>query len=170
MKRLQCLKNRRGTSLVEVLVAAGISLVVFASILSTIMGLTAMAAYSRHYAQAMHVIRGEAEELKGTAFADIANSVRQVSYDAGPDTVFGTADDMTGTLSVSLADMLDMDGDNNTAETTIDVDGDGVNDCLDFPACTDPYTKPVRITFVWSERLWGAQRNMSATLDALIAQ
>ena len=63
-----------------------------------------------------------------------------------------------------------MDGDNDTGEATIDVDGNGVNDCIDFPACTDPYVKPVRVSFVWRERLWGGDKNMTVSLDSLVAQ
>jgi type II secretory pathway pseudopilin PulG len=164
------LRSRRGASLVEVLVASGIALIVFASILSTVMGISAMTVLAKHYTQAMHVVRGEAEELKGVAFDDIVDSVSQVSYDAGPDNVFGTLDDLTGTLQVAVRDALDMDGDNNTVEATIDVNGDGVNDCLDFPACTDPYSKPVRITFTWNERLWSINKNLTVSLDTLVSQ
>lgn len=164
------LRSNRGTSLVEVLMAAGISLIVFSSILSTLLGISAMTAVARHYTQAMHVVRGQAEELKGTAFDQIINTNAQASYDAGTDAVFGTADDLRGTLSVTIIDTLDMDNDNNRVETSIDVDGDGVNDCFDFPACTDPYAKPAHITFTWNERLWSLNKNMSVTLDTLIAQ
>lgn len=172
MKRsfLNRLGSNRGVGLVEVLVAAGISLIIFGSILSTVMGISAMTVMSRHYTQVMHVVRGEAEELKGTAFDAIVNGASQVSYDAGPDNVFGNLDDLTGTLTVTVRDALDMDGDNNTAETSIDVNGDGVNDCTDFPACTDPYAKPIRISFTWNERLWSMNKNMTVNLDTLIAQ
>jgi type II secretory pathway pseudopilin PulG len=167
---LKVLRSRRGASLVEVLVASGIALIVFASILSTVMGISAMTVLARHYTQAMHVVRGEAEELKGIAFDNIVNANSQVSFDAGPDNVFGTLDDLTGTLQVAVRDALDMDGDNNTVEAAIDVNGDGVNDCLDFPACDDPYTKPVRVTFTWNERLWSVNKNLTVVLDTLVSQ
>lgn len=150
--------------------ASGIMVIVFTSILGTIMGVTAMSAMARHYVQAMHVVRGQMEELKGTAFNQITNSNAQASYDAGADHVFGTLDDFQGTLAVAVRDALDADSDGNTAEATIDVNGDGVNDCIDFPACTNPYVKPVRVGFTWSERLWGAEKNITVTLDSLIAQ
>lgn len=162
--------SNRGASLVEVLIAAGVALVVFASVLSTIMGITAMAMMSRHYAQAMHVVRGQAEELKGTAFALITNTNSVVPFDAGPDNVFGTFDDLTGTLSVTVRDALDMDGDGDKMESAIDVNGDGSNDCLDFPVCADPYAKPVRVAFTWNARLWGMNKNMTVALDTLISQ
>ncbi len=162
--------SNRGAGLVEVLIAAGISMIVFVSILSTVSGISAITALSRHYTQAMHVVRGEAEELRGTQFSTIANSVAQVPYDAGSDNVFGTPDDLMGTLTVTVADRADFDGDNITGETTIDVNGDGVNDCTDFPACTDPYTKPVRISLNWSERFWSLNKNVTVSLDTLIAQ
>lgn len=163
-------RSNRGIGLVEVLVAAGISLIVFASILSTIMGISAITFLSRQHTQAMHVVRGEVEELRGIEFDQIVNDNRQVAYDAGPDNLFGTGDDLTGTLTVEVRDALDLDGDNNTVENTIDVDGDGVNDCLDFPACADPYAKPVRVTFAWNARLWTINKNMAASVDTLIAQ
>jgi hypothetical protein len=164
------LRSRRGTSLIEVLMAGAISMIVFGSILSTVMGISAMTILSKHYVQAMHVVRGQAEEVKGSPFAQITNSNAVVSYDAGPDNIFGSLDDLTGVLTVTVRDALDLDGDGNTAETTIDIDGDGVNDCLDFPVCSNPYTKPVRITFTWSERLWTINKNMVVSLDTLIAQ
>lgn len=164
------LRSRRGAGLLEVLVAGAISLIIFGSILSTVMGISAMTVLTKHYTQAMNVVRGQAEELKGSAFAQIANSNSVVSYDAGPDNVFGTFDDLTGTLTVVVRDALDLDSDNDTMETTIDIDGDGVNDCIDFPACTNPYAKPVRVSFTWSERLWTINKNMTVSLDTLIAQ
>lgn len=168
--RTDLFRSNRGVSLVEVLVAAAISLIVFGSILSTATGMSAMAILGRHYTQAMHVVRGEAEELKGTEFAAIVSRTETASYDAGPDNAFGTMDDLEGTLRVQVQDLMDFDDDDDTAETTVDVNGDGVNDCMDFPACTDPYAKPVRITFTWVERMWGASKTMSVTLDTLIAQ
>mgnify|MGYP000925233897 CR=1 FL=1 len=168
---LRRLCSNRGMSLLEVLIASVIALIVFSSILATLMGITALTVMSQQYAQVSHVLRGHAEELKGTGFNLIVNSNNPaVSYDAGPDNLYGTLDDLKGTLTVQVRDAIDMDGDNNTAEATIDVDGDGVNDCLDFPACTDPYAKPVRITFTWSQKLWGLTKNMSMSLDTLIAQ
>lgn len=168
---LKKLRSNRGMSLLEVLIASMIALIVFSSVLSTIMGITAMTAMAQHYTQVTHIVRGHAEELKGTAFAQIVNrTTAGVSYDAGPDNIFGNLDDFTGTLNVAVRDALDMDGDNNTAEATIDIDGDGVNDCIDFPACTDPYVKPVRITFTWNQKLWSLSKNMSVTIDTLIAQ
>lgn len=162
--------SNRGVTLVEVLIAAGVALVVFVSILSTIMAITAMTMMSRHYTQAVHVVRGQIEELKGTAFAQIANTTTVVSFDAGPDNIFGNQDDLSGTLTVTVRDALDMDGDGDTMESSIDVDGDGTNDCIDFPVCANPYAKPIRVAFTWNARLWGMNKNMTVALDTLISQ
>lgn len=116
---------------------------------------------AKHRVQAIQVARGQVELLKATAFAAIANSVSVVAYDAGPDGIWGNADDFTGTLTVTVADLADFDADGNTAETAVDVNGDNVNDAT--------AARPVRVTFTWAESVVGITRNMTVTIDTLIA-
>ncbi len=53
-----------------------------------------------------------------------------------------------------------MDQDGITAETAVDLDGDGANDAA----------RPVRATFQWKERVGGGKdRTFTVWLDALVA-
>ncbi|MBI4353393.1 MAG: prepilin-type N-terminal cleavage/methylation domain-containing protein [Candidatus Omnitrophica bacterium] len=153
--------GRRGFTLVEVLVSLGLGVALFAAFVSALMGVMYVNGMTRHRMQAAQVVRGEAELLKATAFGFIADRSVELSYDAGADGVFGTSDDLKGTLTVTVRDFLDMDGDGNTAETAVDVDGDGSND----PSAA----KPVRLEFSWSERMLGIYRSSSFFVDILIA-
>ncbi len=67
---------------------------------------------------------------------------------------------MTGTLSTTLQDFLDFDNDGNMVEALINVDNSGGNDTVALP---------VRVSFVWSEYVMGQNKNMSVSVDTIIA-
>lgn len=133
----------------------------FVSLITAFMAVKLTNVMAKHRVQAIQVARGQVELLKATAFAAITNSVAVAAYDAGPDGIWSTADDFTGTLTVTVADLADFDGDGNTAETAVDINGDNIND----PTAA----RPVRVTFTWAESVVGLTRNMTVTIDTLIA-
>ena len=174
--------NRDGFTLVEVLAAFSISTIIFAAILAAFLTVKSVDNYMRHRVQAMEIVRGRLEKVKRTQMdtvpcvsgLDEAGATEHqcdspgvttvsvtASYDAGNDGLFGTADDMKGTLTTTIMDGLDLDGDGNTAETAIDVNGDGINDPSD--------AKPVRVTFTWTEKIYGQTKTFSVFADTLIS-
>ncbi len=161
MAKLKLNKNS-GFTLIEVLVGCGVLVLLMSSLAELFVGIKSTGAVNKGQLQAMEVVRGEVEALKDTAFGTVANSAAVVTYDAGADGVFGTADDLTGNLTVTQGDFADMDNDGNTAETAIDVNGDLVNDAT--------RTKPLRVSFTWTRRVHGQNKNFSYFVDVLIAR
>ncbi len=166
------IKQESGFTLIEVMVAVGITAIVFAAILAAFLTVKSVNTMARHRIQAMEIVRSRIEQLKRNSFscipdenncgnAGVVTVSSTVSYDAGADGVFGTADDFTGTLTTALQDGLDLDNDGNTAETAIDVNGDGINDPAD--------AKPVRVTFTWTQKIYGATKTYSVFADTLIS-
>lgn len=153
--------SKKGYTLVEVMVALGITVVLFGSMVMTFLTVKSINIMARHKIQAVQAVRGQIENLKAGAFGNIANSTQVASYDAGADGVFGTGDDMQGTLTTSVQDSVDFDNDGNTAETQIDVDGQGGNDTT---------AAPVRVSFTWNEYVIGQSRNLTVSADTIIAQ
>lgn len=162
------LSNQSGIALVETLVGAVLSVILFLALMSAFIAVNALNTMSKHNLQAIQIVRGEIERLNGIVFADIVNSVTDdVVYDPGPDQDFASAaDNLTGTLTVAAADLLDMDADgaqtscNNNA-SCIDLDGDGTY---------DSGIKPVRVSFAWTDTIFGQQKDFSVFADTLIAQ
>ena len=152
------LSNNKGMTLVEVLMGLAIATILFGSLMLSALAVRTLSALNRHSIQAVNVARGAMETIKGQGYGAAVDSNWQQSYDAGADAVFGTADDLQGTVTVSVQDYLDMDGDGNVNETLIDVDGDGANDAA----------RPVRVTFAWQESVQQQNRNFSIWFDALI--
>lgn len=151
----------RGLTLVELLMSLLIVGLIFVSLITASLGIKVTNVMAKHRVQAIEVARGQVELLKATAFSAIVDSVAIVAYDAGPDGIWSTTDDAKGTLAVAVADLGDFDGDGNTSETAVDVNGDTVNDTA--------AAKPVRVTFTWTESVVGLSRNVTVTIDTLIA-
>lgn len=175
MNQINSVSERRvdqsGFALMEVLVGGAIASFLFAAIMAGVLAIDLSNIMSKKQVQALFVIRGQIESLHATSFGSITDSVAQVAYDAGADNVFGTADDITGTLTTSVADAADFDNDGITAETALDVDGDGINDCKDTVAvCAEPYAKPVSVSFAWNVSILGVQRTFSMTVNTVIAR
>ncbi len=105
------LYSKRGFTLAEVMIAFAVSLALFAAVLAAYLGVKSLNLLAKHHMQAVEVVRGRVESLKVTAYAAIVNGTTTVSYDAGPDGIFGNADDLQGTLTVTVQDFLDYDGD-----------------------------------------------------------
>ncbi len=155
------LQSSGGFTLVEVMMALGISLLMFVALVESFSYIKSISKVSAHHMQATEVLRGAIETLKITPFNNIVNSVSTVSYDAGVDNVFGTADDLKGTLTIAVQDFLDMDNDKNTNETWVDINGDGTNDQV---------AKPIRASFTWTQATTGKDKQNSVFVDTLIAQ
>lgn len=155
MKTLNC----KGLTLVEAMMGLAIATLLFASLVVAALAVRSLTSMNRHYIQAVNVARGAIETARGQGYGSVVDATWQQAYDAGADAQFGTADDLSGTVTVIVRDFLDMDGDGDSAETLIDLDGDGANDAA----------KPYRVTFQWNERVAGQTRPMSIWLDALIA-
>ncbi len=153
------INNIKGFTLVEVLMALGITVTLFGSMIAAYIAVKSINMMARHKIQAMQVVRGQIENLKSAQFSTLANGTQTVSYDAGPDGIFGNADDLTGTLTTTIQDFVDFDNDGNTTETQIDIDNDGVNDSVALP---------VRVSFTWREWVVGQARNMSVSTDTII--
>lgn len=154
-------KARKGYTLVEVLVAMGVTLTLFGSTLAVFLTVKSVNTMARHKIQAVQVVRGQVENLKAGAFTAIADGTLAASYDVGPDGVFGNADDMRGTLTTSVRDWMDFDGDGDSTETQINVDNTGGN---------DTNALPVRVSFDWNEYVIGRTRSMNVSVDTIIAQ
>ena len=151
--------NDEGLTLVEVMFGLVIATTLFGSLIVSALAIRSLVSMNRHYVQAVNVARGALELMIGTGYGAAVDSNWQQAYDAGKDGVFGTGDDLFGTVLIQGRDFLDMDQDGVVNETTIDLDGDGVNDAA----------RPVRVTFQWREHLNGQDKNYSVWLDALIA-
>ncbi len=154
------IRSQKGFTLAELLIATGIATAVFAAIFLAFVTVQSSSMLTRHRMQAMQVVRGQIEFLKVTGFNQVVDSAQTVSYDAGQDGVFGNADDLTGTLTVTVQDFLDMDNDGNTTETAIDIDADGTND--------GTVAKPVRAAFTWSQYIVGRSRSFTVSADTLV--
>ena len=155
------LKNS-GFTLVEVMVTTGVSVLLLTGFLGSVTVSKSLNALSRHQMQALQVVKSQMELLKATAFSNIADSsAANTTYDAGVDGTFGTADDLTGTLTVTRGDFLDMDADGNTAETAIDINGDGTNDTA--------YAVPVRVAFTWTQNIIGTSKSFTVSADTLLS-
>lgn len=154
-------KTSDGFTFVEIMIALAAIVIMFGSMASAFLSIKSLNSVSRHHVQAAETVRGKIETLKGTPFGNIINSTAVVPYDAGNDGIFGTADDLTGTLTVTIGDFLDMDSDTNTTETSIDSDGDGVND----PTAA----VPVRVTFTWTQWVLGRMKTYTVNADTLMA-
>lgn len=155
------LRSTKGYTLVEVLMALGITVTLFGSMAVTFLTVKSINIMARHKIQAIQLVRGQIENLKAGAFANVVNSASVRSYDAGADGTFGSADDLQGTLTTSVQDWMDFDGDGNSAETAINVDNTGGNDTT---------AAPVRVSFAWTEYVIGSTRNMSVFADTIISQ
>jgi len=116
---------------------------------------------ANHYIEAMNLLRQRMEEIKNLSYTNIVSVASQsIVISIGPDLTSGTADDLSGTILVEVVDKNDLDADNNTTETTIDLDGDGTNE-----AC-----KPVYVTISWDSPLWTSNNIVSEELETLISE
>ncbi len=154
------MNQNKGFTLIEVLTALAVTATLLGSMVLAYLGVQSINQMSRHKIQAVQMVRGQIEDLKASNFAAITAGTKAASYDAGQDGVFGTSDDMQGTLSTILQDVLDYDNDGNVTESLINVDNSGGNDTVALP---------VRVSFAWSEYVMGQNRNMSVSVDTIIA-
>jgi type II secretory pathway pseudopilin PulG len=154
------LRTKSGFTLVEVMMALGITVTLFGSMIAAYVAVKSINMMARHKMQAMQIVRGQIENLKASQFSTLANSTSVgVAYDAGKNGTFGNGDDLTGTLTTTIRDYVDFDGDGNTSETQINVDGLGGNDSV---------AVPVRVQFAWTEWVVGQNKNMTVSADTII--
>lgn len=165
-------RGEGGFTLVELMTTFSVSAIVFAAILGAFLTVKSVNNTARHRMQAMEIVRSRVEQLKRTTLNCIPDESHcddltvvtvssTVSYDAGADGTFGTSDDLQGTLTTALQDGMDMDNDGNSTETAVDVNSDGTNDIAD--------AKPVRVTFSWSQKVYGQTKTYSVFVDTLIS-
>ena len=152
--------SERGFTLIEVLFSS----IVLAAVLSAMVGTFVLgrfsAAKARHHAQAMNLLREKVEELTSLPYANVVDEgPTAIILDSGLD-VGSAVDDIMGTLQVQVEDSLDLDGDADTVEEQIDVNGDGLNDLC----------KPVTVTMVWQENSLGGAQNVTEILRTFISQ
>lgn len=174
MRTKHLLQRQEGFTFVEAIMALGISVVFLGALLAAFLGVKSLNASAKSTMQATEVVRGAIEQLKagpfnaiGAAPAYLGNppvNTTVVAYDAGSDNVWGTADDRTGTLTITVADLLDMDNDGITNESFIDVDTTGPG------GTNDNVARPVRVTFTWNQPVVGADKVCSVSADTLIGQ
>ena len=153
--------ENEGFTLVEVVIAMVLLGLVIGGMLTCFVMGRISTFQARYRTQAMSLIQAKAEELTaGTYDAIQSEGPISLVVDPGSDGVWGTGDDMTGTMTVEVADVNDLDFDGDTAEQEIDVDFDGQND-----AC-----KAVTIQLDWTCTSYGGDRSMSEKLDTLISK
>ena len=153
------LRTRNGFTLVEVMMALGITVTLFGSMIAAYTAVKSVNMMARHKMQAIQAVRAQIENLKASQFSAIANSTSNVAYDAGKNGTFGNSDDLTGTLTTTVRDYVDFDGDGNMSETQINVDASGGNDSVALP---------IRVQFAWTEWVVGQSKNMTVSADTII--
>lgn len=146
--------------MVEVVISMLVSIFLFLAMFAGLLAIKSLSNFAERRTQAFGVVRGQIERLKGTPFDAIATvGPLDRAYDAGEDGVFGTGDDLTGSLSVLVQDFMDFDDDGDTDETGINIDNNG-----------GVMARPVRVTFTWNQRLLGQVVPMTVSLDTLISR
>ena len=164
MPRLRKHKNTadmRGITLTEAVVSVLILGIAIGAMVGVFMISKVSIIKAKHYIGVTNLLQYEMEELKDAVYDNVASAASQdITIDIGPDLTAGTSDDLTGQITVEVRDKEDLDGDTDTLETTIDVDGDGEND-----AC-----KPVYVTISWTSPGWGGGSSVSEGLATLISE
>jgi hypothetical protein len=153
--------NNGGFTLAEVVIALLLlGLSVGGMLTCFVMGRIS-AFHARYYTQAMNLLQAKVEELTAGDYAEVQDEgPREVVLDPGPDSEWGTSDDLMGILRVEVDDRMDLDGDGDTAEEEIDLNSDGTND-----RC-----KPLHVELTWRCRSYGGDPSETASLDTLIAK
>jgi len=154
-------RYKSGLTLVEALVSMLILGITVGAMLGVLMIGEVSAVKAKHNIEAMNLLRQKMEELKNTSYDDIKTvSAQNISIDIGQDLVRETSDDLWGVILVEVRDKNDIDGDSDTTEAEIDINGDGIND-----SC-----KPIYITISWTYPSWGGHSNVSEELVTLICK
>ena len=155
------LKNdKRGLTLVEMVISVLILGVVVGAMLGAFMTSRLGMFKAKFYMQAMNLLRYEMEELKNTPYGDISDSKYDTTIDTGSDPD-STADDLIGEVIVEVGDKEDLDGDEDTSEEEINIDNSGGNDLC----------KPVYVTISWTIPLLGSgNKSESEELVTLISK
>jgi len=158
----EAMKLRRGGfTLIEVAIAVVLLALIIGGMLTCFVMGRISTFQSRYRLQAMSLVRAKAEQLLADEYDDVqSEGPIDLVLDPGQDGQWGTDDDMNGTMWVDVADLLDLDGDNDTAEPEIDVNGDGQND----------QCKAVSIRMDWTCPIYGSAKAMSTSMNTLIAK
>ena len=153
-------KNPKGFTLTEVIVALLLLTMATGGTLTAFLMGRVSSYHARYHAQAMNLLQAKVEELAAGSYKDVKDEgPLPAIIDPGLDLESGTKDDLLGSLWVQVNDRNDFDGDGNTAEQEIDLDGDGVND-----PC-----KPVRVSLTWTSLSYGGDTPQIVSLETLIA-
>lgn len=143
---------KRGFTLVEMVVSILILGIVAGAMIGTFMISKVSVVKAKYYIEVMNLLRGEIENLKNTPYVDIQSVAAQD---------ITIEDNLVGQILVEVKDKDDFDGDGDTTEGAIDVDGDGTND-----SC-----KPIYVTISWTSYTWGGgDSNVSEGLVTLISE
>jgi type II secretory pathway pseudopilin PulG len=154
-------QNTLGFTLVESVISVLIIGIVLVALLTSFVMGKMGAMRARHQSQVMNVLRQQAETIVNQAYALVASQAAQsVTIDPGEDLTYGTADDFQGSLTVQVQDLNDLDGDGDTTENEIDVNGDGINDLC----------KPVTFTLTWTDYSFGGNQTVVQTIQTLVSQ
>jgi prepilin-type N-terminal cleavage/methylation domain-containing protein len=152
--------SRGGFTLAEVIIALLLLSLTAGGTLSAFLMGRISSYHSRYHVQAMNLLQAKVEELSGGKYEDVRDQgPLPAIIDAGSDLEWGTADDLLGTLWVEVNDSRDLDGDGDTGEEEIDLDGDGIND-----SC-----KPVRVSLTWTCLSYGGDTPMMVSLETFIS-
>jgi len=126
-----------GFSLIEAMVSILLLGIVSGSMVGAFIVGRAGVIRASHYLEAMNLLRLNIEVIRNTTYDSIDSL--EGSYD-----LTEASDNFTGTLTITVHDINDLDSDEITTECEIDITGDGDNDDI----------KPVYVTISWDSPLW----------------
>lgn len=99
------LRRRKGITLIEVLLAVAILVITLSGVLATFVVGRMGVVRVKHRIAVRNNLRAKIEELKNTTYANIISSgPDSVVVDVGPDLTGGTADDLTGSQTITVVD------------------------------------------------------------------
>ena len=133
-------KSKKGFTLMEVVISIFLLAIVWLAAVNIIVISRAAGAFARHKTQAIYVMQQAIENLRKQPFPANSTTTTTVSIDTNgtPDS---TADDITGTQTVTVADA-------NPSNT---------------------YYKQVSITITWNESFYGKQKQVKECSATYIA-
>ena len=185
MKKTGFLKNKRGVTLVEMVVSAVILGITLSVLLNTFVTGRVAAAMSRHHLQAMEIARQKMEELRelgynkilssnfgeievtiddgGTCNEDVNfNNILDVEIDGDGNPINGTGEDLNGNGILDKRNTDDLTG-------TLTIDKDILNLCgLDDDDVDNALQ--IKIDLDWTERIWFQDKPQTEFIETYITK
>ena len=187
MKKSGFLKNKRGITLVEMLVSAVILGITLGVLLNTFVTGRVAAAMSRHHLQAMEIARQKMEELRELGYSRILsanfgqiqvtiddggtynedvnfNDILDLAIDGDGNSISGTGEDLNGNGALDkrntddLTGALTVSGDKNSLDLC-GLNDDDVDDALQ-----------IRIEVNWTERIWFQDKPQTEFIETYITK